>query len=295
MNIIGLCLRNNKTSLSTINANDKRVYIKDISVYRESLIPYILSEKVDKVSDALSKIKKKRDTHLYITYPSFLGHNDCFLDENVSDQELAGDGLRQFLFSKFTGENPDDYYADASLIQRTSNGLFVSANYLDKKIANVIFEAAINAGFQFVECEPEAVAVLRITGFNGWGDKPCCLIEVDDESTVFTCYDPSKGMFSLPVSGLGKEDILNDNGIDIFTRHMTIADINFYKSFGISGASIVFISDYQRELMRGLTGLKNRFNVFDLPAQVISKFSNNTHITHVGIALKPLAERINNL
>ena len=300
MKIIGLSLGQDINYITHMEVNDNLQVTQVLTTF-EPLLSYVIEGQTQFLVDALKKIKgKTKNSRLFITYPSILGHVNCYLEKNINHDLM--ERIQEGVCSRITFDNKDNVYADAPMLAMQESGVYVTAIYLQKKYADVLMEAALNAGFLFCEGEPEALSIARLIEFDVKKSSNIhYLLEIEADSSMIVCYDPDRGMFSIPLLSFGWNKILNtENGIKNLIQQLTLMDANVFNTFGLicHNADIFIVSKKSEEILAELikSNLAERIRVLSLPDCLRSKIEPNIlkrYLSAVGLGLKSLAEKRN--
>jgi hypothetical protein len=231
---------------------------------------------------------------VFITYPGILGRLDCFSTDAVSNDNLPAQ-----IYGLLDIAQKEDYYIDSPLQLPRQGGLYVTAVSVHRKYIEAICQAKKFATIGNLSVEPAPLALARV--INDWSNVSY-IVEIDEENTMITCYDPRRGMFSMRLEpSLGWREILDEGQVDTFCQNLILADVASKKTFGRfdrEAISIYIVSPRTDDLSTKIETAadSDRIKRIQIPDFVINQSGVNLdqHITAIGAGLKVRFEELNN-
>ena len=295
MDLLAMSIGRETTRIA--NVSTKKQMIRVNSVVAESpVLQCLLDENMRELTVFFKKIIGKQK-NLYVSYPSFLGRLECFPVDVAANEDFMA-MLPVWIYQFLQIENKEDYYADAVIWKARPGGAMVTAASIHRKYIDLLVDAAKAAGVRALSIEPEAVALART--IDEW-DKTYYLMEVDSLVSTITSYNPAKGMFSMPVSGIGWRKILESpDGVKRLLQKFSIVNANTTKMFGFidwNKIEVHVISDKAPEIIEALNESPQQVLPVAIPSIVQNKTSDKRNLQTfsgvIGLGLKPLYERMN--
>lgn len=296
MDNIAIALQLDSTQIAIGTEKKGKIFIKSL-IELPSIVPYILAEDSEAVNSFFRRIAHEvnvKGAQISISIPTSMAIMNCGLFENVpEEQEIFNSEINRLANRLLHLEKNVSYNVDKALIIKQRKNIRLTSVGVQKKYVDIIWDAAVEAEMILVGIEVEAIAIFRFEGFT----KPCCYLEMYEQSFYFTGYLPDNGLFTIKSRYLGDENLKTAllSAIDLF-------DKSSQKSFGqtnLEAFSIITPSVLYEKIKYHLhdTSYSERVRPTIFSEDIESKQYDHSQLLQsavaIGILLNSLFERRN--
>lgn len=295
MDNVAVALQLDSTQIAIGFEKKDKIIVKKI-IKLPSIIPDIFLGDESRVNSFFKRMTEvlPKNAQVSMSIPTSMAIMNCGMLENVpQEQPFLNKELDRSAYRLLHLEEKDQYNVDKALIIKQRKNIRLTSVGVPKRYIDIIWNAATEAKIIVKGIEIEAIAAFRFEGFI----KPCCYLEMQDQSFYFTGHLPENGLFTIKSRFLGRENIKTAllSAIELF-------DDSVERSFGqknIEKFSIITPTFIYDEILDCLYETDNpiRLRPTILSQDIESNEYDEDQLIHaavaLGILLEPLFERRN--